>query len=95
MSADRQTLLYHLVSSGTPHWIATEDDAPVPEDRLLSFELEIYQGSPFGRESRHWKQVGKRASLTDIQVSELIATYPKPQRTMELSTEALARLLNR
>jgi hypothetical protein len=44
MSADRQTLLYHLVSSGTPHWIAAEDDAPIPADHLLSFELEIYQG---------------------------------------------------
>lgn len=95
MSADRQTIVYHLVSAPTPHWVSDTDDSSIPADRLVSFELEIYQGSPFGPELRHWRQVGKSPSLTDIQVSELTATYPKPERTMELSKTALAGLSGR
>jgi hypothetical protein len=92
MSADRQTILYHLVSTPTLRWIVARDDSSVPVDRLVSFELEIYQGSPFGRESRHWKRVGHQDGLTDNQIAELVEKHPKPARASELSAEGLAEL---
>ena len=95
MSADRQTIVYHLVSNPTPHWVSNTEDLSIPADRLVSLELEIYQGSPVGPESRHWKQVGKCPSLSDREVSELTVKYPKPERTTELSEAALAGLLKR
>jgi hypothetical protein len=56
-----------------------------PEGRLLSCELEIYQGSPHGRESRRWKRVWVNPSVTVEQANELEAKYPKPDRSGDVS----------
>lgn len=95
MSIDRQSIFYHLVSASNPHWVSGEDDSSIPADRLVSFELEIYQGSPFGPESRHWKQAGNRDGLTPAQIAELLEAYPRPERSNELSADTLARLTKR
>ena len=92
MSADHQFITYHLVSTPLPHWVSSTDDSSIPADRLVSFDLEIYQGSPFGRESRHWKQVGNQDGLTHTQIAELMEKYPKPERSSELSAESLGKL---
>jgi hypothetical protein len=92
MSADRQSIFYHLVSASSPHWVSGADDSSIPADRLVSFELQIYQGSPFGPESRHWKQAGNRAGLTTTQIADLLEAYPRPERANELSADTLARL---
>jgi hypothetical protein len=90
MSADRQLVLYHLMPTEPPSWVSGDDDS-APDGRLLSSELEIYQGSGFGEESRHWTLVWAHPSLGVQQVDDLEAKYPKPLRR-ELSPEMLARI---
>jgi hypothetical protein len=91
MSADREFVLYHLMPTVPPSWISG-DDGSEPDDRLLSCRLEIYQGSPFGRESRHWKRVWAHPNLSVQQADELEAQHPKPESPSELSPEMLARV---
>ena len=64
-------------------------------DRLLSSELTIYQGSPFGPESRHWNRVWKHPPHSESDADALEAKYPKPEPVTELSAEMVSRLLKR
>jgi hypothetical protein len=91
MSADKETILYHLKPGDAPAWVTAEDDDD--SDRLLSSELTIYQGSPFGKESRHWNRVWKHPTLSESDAAALEAKYPKPEPSAELSPEMLSRLL--
>ena len=92
MSTDRFTVLYHLIPTSIPSWVVANDDEIPPAGRILSFERETYQGSPFGEESHLWKLVWKQPNLSDKQVHELEIKYPKPKSPKELSPEMLARL---
>jgi hypothetical protein len=92
MSADHEYIVYHLIASSPPAWVAGEVGTLPPNNRLLSFQLEIYQGSPFGRESRHWTPIWSQPDLTEEQVKELIAKYPLPNASSHLSDDLLDRL---
>lgn len=92
MSADKETILYHLKSLDVPAWVIAKDDDEL--DRLLSSELTVYQGSPFGRGSRHWNRVWIHPTLSESDAAALEAKYPKPEPSTELSPEMLNRLFN-
>jgi hypothetical protein len=79
MSADHEFILYDLILSNPPGW-RVRNEVLEPVDRVLTYQLEIYQGSPHGRESRRWRRVWVNTLLTANEISELEETYPKPER---------------
>jgi hypothetical protein len=91
MSADRVFVLYHLMPTEPPSWVSGEDGS-APDGRLLSSELEIYQGSPFGKERRRWTRVWKHPTLSVQQANQLETNHPKPEPMSELSPEMLRRI---
>jgi hypothetical protein len=90
MSADREFVLYHLVPSDPPSWQIAEHGKE-PDGRLISSELEIYQGSPHNRESRHWKRVWVHPDLSPQQADELEERYLKSDRQSNL-TEIIGKI---
>jgi hypothetical protein len=80
MSADHEGILYDLRGPDQPQWIPRQGEE-IPTDRILTYELEVYQGSPFGKERRHWKPIWARPDLTMSEISELEKKYPLPVRS--------------
>jgi hypothetical protein len=85
MSADHQFVLYHLMSSNPPRW-EIGDEGSEPDGRILTYELEINQGSPHARESRQWKRKWINPDLNTLQADELEAKYPRPDRRSQLAS---------
>jgi hypothetical protein len=80
MSADHEFVFYDLISSDPPEWRVRVEESIEPVDRLLTYELEIYQGSPHGKESRRWRHVWGHPNLTAKEITELERANPKPNR---------------
>ena len=92
MSYDSYSIVYHLTPQG---WQVERDDGYLPTDRLLTAELQVYQGSGFGRESRHWKTVWTSPGLSAEEIATLETRFPKPKQSTELSEETLLKLLEK
>jgi hypothetical protein len=90
MSADRYSLFYCLQSNG---WTSLKDE---PEGLTLDwvriYEVQVYQGSPFGAENREWKLRQENPTWPSSQADELENSFPRPAKNMELSQAALAFL---
>jgi hypothetical protein len=88
MSADNESLFYCLSEDG---WSLIEEDNP-PNGWVRIYEVRIYQGSQFGRESRHWQGPRTNPAWTEEAADQLEKTFPRPERSRELSPEALKGL---
>jgi hypothetical protein len=88
MSADNYSLFYCLSEAG---W-ATIEEGNTPVGWVRIYELKVYQGSPFGRESRNWQQPKTHPDWTDVAADELEKKFPRPDRSNELFPETLKAL---
>lgn len=85
MSAEKYSLFYCLTKNG---WSSIEEGIE-PDGWVRICELEIYQGSPYGRESRHWVRCKTHPEWTSDDADELERKFPRPERSRELSPESL------
>lgn len=92
MSYDSYSIVYHLTPQG---WQVEPDNGGPPTDRLITAELQVYQGSGFGRESRHWATVWTSPGLSAEEIAALETRFPKPKRSTELSEETLLKLMEK
>ena len=67
MSYDHYRNIYYLTTSGWIH----EDVASLPESIAEVWEIEVYQGSGFGKESRHCHMLRFNPAFTEDQRAEL------------------------
>lgn len=88
MSADKCSLFYCLTKDG---WSVIEE-GNLPEGWVRISELKVYQGSPFGRESRTWQDPRTNPDWTNEAADELERRFPRPDRSRELSPEVLRAL---
>jgi hypothetical protein len=88
MSADRYSLYWCLGQTG---W-ATIQQPDTPEGWVRIYEEEVYQGSPFGRESRHWHLLKTNGVWSGASADLLEAKFPRPEPRRTLSPEALKAL---
>ncbi len=88
MSADKYSLYYCFSETG---W-KTIEEGEIPDGWVRIYELKVYQGSPFGRESRTWQRPKTHPDWTDAAADELEKKFPRPERSYELSPEMLKAL---
>jgi hypothetical protein len=86
MSADDFNLFYCLRETG---WALTEEGNE-PDSWVRIYEVRVYQGSPFGKESRHWNLIKTNPKWTKQQADLLEENIPRPQASRELSPESLS-----
>ena len=91
MSADRYSSFYALSSKG---WLSIADEQSLATDYVRIYEVETYQGSPFGRTSRHWKMRRQNPTSTDAEANALEDRFPRPAGETELSAASLDFLNN-
>ena len=91
MSADRETVLHHLIQLNPPVWVIG-DEGSEPVGRLLTLEVKIYQGDPHGQESRLSERIWKSADLTEIEADSLEAQHHCVEKSRE--RERLSELMN-
>lgn len=89
MSAERDSLFRCLTQSG---WQTIENEDERPAGWVRIYEEEIYQGSPFGRTSRHWRLLGTNDEIGNEAADRLEQQFPKPEPKRELSPETIERL---
>jgi hypothetical protein len=82
MSYDSYSIVYHLTSDG---WEAARGGCIVPNDRLLTAELEVTQSSGFGPEDRVSKTLWASPGLSEAETATLEQTFPKQNRHLEKS----------
>ena len=90
MSAEKDSVCYCLTKDG---WVV-EDDETLVTGWVRLYRQEIYQGSPFGRTSRHWHLMKTNAAYGSDAVDLLEKQFPKPEPRKELSPESLRALLS-
>ncbi len=88
MSADKYSQFYCLTETG---WSAIEEGSP-PEGWVRIYELKVYQGSPFGRESCTWQEPKTSPEWSGEAADLLEKKFTRPERTRELSLESLKAL---
>jgi hypothetical protein len=88
MSADKYSEFYCLTETG---WSLIEEGRP-PDGWVRIYELRVYQGSPFGRESRTWRAPKTHPDWTKDAADQLEKKFPRPERPHELSPESLKAL---
>jgi len=88
MSSDRYSQFYCLTKTG---WSLIEEGNP-PDGWVRIYELKVYQGSPFGRESQTWQEPKTHPDWTSAAANELEKKFPRPERSYELSPEILKAL---
>jgi hypothetical protein len=88
MAADRYSLHYCLSETG---WTLI-DEGSIPDNYVRIYEVEVYQGSPFGPESRDWKVARTNPNWTESDADRLESQFAKPERPRELSAESLRGL---
>lgn len=77
MSYDHYRLKYDLTTNGWIH----ENAASLPGLIAETWEIEVYQGSEFGKESRHWHRLQFSPALAEEQRAELHKKFPFPGRS--------------
>jgi hypothetical protein len=60
-----------------------------PDGWVRICELQVYQGSSFGKESRHWQAPRTHPDWTTDAADQLEKKFPRPDESRELSPEAL------
>ena len=85
MSADKYSLFYCLTRAG---WSFIDEESR-PAGWVRIYELKVYQGSSFGRESRKWNLLRTNADLTPEAADLLEKEFPRPERPRRLSIESL------
>jgi hypothetical protein len=85
MSADRYSMYWCLSETG---W-ATIEGRDTSEGWVRIYEEEVYQGSPFGRESRHWRLQRANGTWSVTKADLLETKFPRPVPDRKLSAEAL------
>jgi len=88
MSADKFSLFWCLTENG---W-ALIDEATAPGGWVRTYEVRVYQGSPFGRESRTWHLLKTNPNWADEDADQLETRFPRPEPQRTLSPEALKAL---
>ena len=88
MSSDKYSQFYCLTEAG---WSLIEEEN-APDGWIRIYELKVYQGSPFGRESQTWQEPKTHPNWTDGAADELEMKFPRPERSYELSPELLRAL---
>ena len=88
MSADKYSLFYCLTESG---WSSIEEGNE-PDGWVRIYEVEVDQGSPFGRESRSWRRAKTHPDWTMDAADQLEMKFPRPEKPRELSPESLKAL---
>jgi hypothetical protein len=89
MSADKFSLFHCLTETG---WLSIEEDECPPDGWVRIYEEVVYQGSPFGRESRHWQKPKTHSSWAEADADLLEKRFPRPQPSSELSPQSLKAL---
>lgn len=88
MSADKYSQFFCLTEAG---WSIIEEGT-APDGWVRICELRVYQGSPFGRESRTWRELKTHSGWTKDAADQLEKKFPKPEMSQELSPELLKAL---
>jgi hypothetical protein len=88
MSSDKNSQFYCLTETG---WALIEEGS-APDGWVRICEIKVYQGSPFGRESRTWQEPKTHPDWTDTTADELEKKFPRPGRSLEISPETLKAL---
>ena len=91
MSADSYSLFYCLNESG---WSLMEEETSVPGGWVRVYEGTVYQGSPFGRESRKWNLIKTHPNTTEQEANALEEKFPRPQSPRGLSSESFSRIFS-
>jgi hypothetical protein len=77
MSYDHYRLNYYLTTNGWIH----EGAAPLPDLIAETWEIEVCQGSEFGKESRQRHRLQVNLALPEEQRAELHKKFPFPGRS--------------
>jgi hypothetical protein len=88
MSADKYSLFYCLTRAG---WSSVAEGS-TPDRWVRIYEVNVYQGSPFGPESWTWQSPKTHPDWTDKDADLLEEKFPRPERPHELSPEMLKAL---
>lgn len=88
MSSDKFSLFHCLTETG---WLSIDEDEP-PVGWVRIYEVIVYQGSPFGKQSRHWQAPKTNPDWTEENADLLETRFPRPQPSSELSPESLKAL---
>lgn len=83
VSSDKFSLFYCLTDAG---WSSIED-GDTPDGWVRIYELKVYQGSPFGKESRTWQVPTTHPDWTPAAANELEKKFPRPERPLEISPD--------
>jgi hypothetical protein len=86
MGSDKFSLFYCLTDKG---WTRLEDDRSPPDGWVRICEVEVYEGSPFGRESRRVKMIRTNPNSTAGEVDALERVFPRPSGWQTPSPELL------
>ncbi len=87
MSAERFSLFHCLTKDG---WLPSTEEEERPEGWVRVCEMEVYEGSGFGRESRNWKRCTTNPDFTNEEADLLEIKYPRPSLKLKaLFPEAL------
>ena len=77
MSYDHYRLNYYLTTNGWTH----DGAASLPDLIAETWEIEVYQGSEFGRESVDRRILGSNPAFTKQQCAELHEKFPFPGKS--------------
>ena len=91
MSADRCSLFYCLTESG---WQPIRNEDERVEGWAAISEVEVYQGSPFGRTSCHPRILKTNPEVGSEEVKHLKQQFPIPD-PLRISPNELKHLLDR
>jgi hypothetical protein len=89
MSAEKDYLYCCLTKDG---WVSIQDENVQVAGWVRLYEIEIYQGSPFGRTSRHWHLIKTNPATECDEAERLEKQFPRPEAQKELSPEFLRAL---
>jgi hypothetical protein len=89
MSTEKYCKFWCLGEAG---WIAIQNEDCAPEDCVRIYEEQVYQGSPFGKESRRWSLLKMNPSWTRMDADALESKFPRPEQAKTLSDETLKAL---
>jgi hypothetical protein len=90
MSADKYSLFYCLTESG---WQPIENEETRVEGWVEIYEVEVYQGSPFGRTSCQSRRLKTNPEFGAEDVKHLEQQFPMPD-PLHISPEELKRILD-
>jgi len=88
MSSDKFSSFHCLTEMG---WLSIDEDE-IPVGWVRVYEVVVDQGSPFGKQSRHWQPPKTNPNWTEADADLLEERFPRPQPSTQLSPESLRAL---